>query len=206
MEEIKIDGDNKTIDEIFYELKYCEDNGQHAVCRKSGHLFHSEGINLDDMYITLTGMSKEQYVKVNAKELYMARIERERMDAKKPFWIERGRLLVYQERFSAWKECVENLANNKYGGNPIEIALEIMEALDMGEKPSVAAKMITSDSKKLNMLVEDIVFRYSKHGPEFKEYMLGENITAEDMRKIEEVKKRNKEFKREERERIRFGN
>ena len=202
MEEIKIDGDNKTIDEIYYELKYCEDNGQHAYCRKSGHTFHSEGLTLDDMYITLTGMNKEQYIKVNAKEVYTARIEQERINAKKPSFVSRGLNLIYFERFPQWEECVDNLSNNKYGANPIEIALDIMEALEHGEKPEVAAKKINSDNSKLNKLIENIVFRYSKHGPDFKEYMLGENITAEDMRKIEEVRKMNKELKNKDRKQM----
>lgn len=203
--ERQIDVSNMTIDEAYYEMKYCEENGEHVRCRKSGHEFHSINVTLDEMYETLTGMTKEQFHKENAKELYHARLEKERIDEKKPEWIAKGEKLIYIQNVSNWKECVDNLANNKYGGNPIEIALEIMEALEAGEKLAVVAKMINSDNKKLNILVENIVFRYSKKGPEFKEYMLGENITAEDMEEIEKVRKKNIEYKKEEREIIRFG-
>ena len=194
MEERIIDVSNMTIEEAYYEMKYCEDNGEHVRCRKGGRDFHSINVTLDGMYEALTGMTKEQFDKETAKELYKHRVEQDRIDEKKPSFIKRGLELVYFERFSEWEECVDNFSNNKYGGNPIEIALEIMEALDRGERVAVAAKMINSNNKKLNKLVEDIVFRYSKKGPDFKEYMLGSNITAEDMEKIEKVRKTNKKF------------
>lgn len=206
MEEIKIDGNNKTIDEIHYELTYCKENGQHATCRKSGHLFDSDdGLTLDDRYKILTGLTKDEYTKETARELYRSKLEAMKIEANKPVWIEKGKKLVYQERFPSWKECVDFYSHNKYGGNPIEMALEIMEALNVGERLDVVYKMINSDNEKLNNLVENIVFRYSKRGPEFKEYMLGDDITANDMAEIDKIKKMNTEFKKEERERERFG-
>ena len=202
--ERQIDVSKKTIEEAYYEMKYCEENGEHVCCIKGGHEFHSIDATLEDMYKTLTGMTEEQFNKETAKENYKNRLESMKIESKKPIWLDKGKKLVYQERFSNWKECVDNLANNKYGANPIEIALKIMEALDAGEKLSVASKMINTDNEKLNNLVENIVFRYSKRGPEFKEYMLGSNITAHDMAEIDKIKKMNVEFRREERERIRF--
>ncbi len=204
--ERQIDVSNMTIEEAYYEMKYCEENGEHVRCRKSGHEFHSIDVTLDGMYKTLTGMTKEQFDKETAKELYKHRVEQDRMNEKKPEFINRGLELVYFDRFPQWKECVDNFSNNKYGGNPIEIALDIMEVLDRGEKITVAAKMINSDNKKLNSIVENIVFRYSKKGPEFKEYMLGENITAKDMAEIEKVRKMNTHLRREDWERNRYGN
>ena len=206
MEERIIDVSNMTIEEAYYEMKYCEDNGEHVRCRKGGRDFHSINVTLDGMYQALTGMTKEQFDKETAKELYKHRIEQDRIDEKKPSFIKRGLDLVYFERFPQWKECVDNFSNNKYGGNPIEIALEIMEVLDRGESVAIAAKMINSDNKKLNSIVENIVFRYSKKGPEFKEYMLGKNITASDMAEIEKVRKINTRLRREDWERNRYGN
>ena len=204
--ERQIDVSNMTIEEAYYEMKYCEENGEHVRCRKGGHEFHSIDVTLDGMYKTLTGMTKEQFDKETAKELYKHRVEQDRINEKKPEFINRGLDLVYFERFPQWKECVDNFSNNKYGGNPIEIALEIMEALDRGDSVAIAAKMINSDNKKLNSIVENIVFRYSKKGPEFKEYMLGKNITASDMAEIEKVRKINTRLRREDWERNRYGN
>ena len=197
--ERQIDVSNMTIEEAYYEMKYCEENGEHVRCRKGGREFHSIDATLDGMYQALTGMTKEQFDKETAKELYKHRVEQDRINEKKPSFINRGFELVYFERFPEWKECVDNFSNNKYGGNPIEIALEIMEALNNGERISVVAKMINSDNAKLNKIVEDIVFRYSKKGPEFKEYMLGKNITADDMNEIEKQRKKNKEFNNNDR-------
>ena len=205
MEERKIDVSNMTIDEAFYEMKYCEENGEHVSCRKGGHVFHSIDVTLDDMYETLTGMTREQFTKENAKQLYNEKVDAMRMEEKKPEFISRGLNLVYFENFPQWEKCVEYYSNNKYGGNPVEIALDIMEALNHGERLSVVTKMINSDSQKLNKLVEDIVFRYSKKGPDFKEYILGKDITAKDMKEIEDQRKKNDGYKKEDRKTMMSG-
>ena len=189
-----------------YAKEKAKELGEPVRFRYGGHEFHSDTVTEDIIYLTTYGMNKEQHDKAIAKELYNAKIEAMKMDEKKPGFIKRGLELVYFERFPQWEECVDNFSNNKYGGNPIEIALEIMEALNRGERVAVAAKMINSNNKKLNKLVEDIVFRYSKKGPDFKEYMLGENMTADDMIKIEQMKKMNTRLRREDWERNRYGN
>ena len=200
-----IDVSNMTIEEAYYEMKYREENGEHVRCRKSGHEFHSNNVTLDDMYRTITGMTQEEFRKESAKQLYADKLNRVRTQEKIPGWLNRGRRIIYYENHNAWEFCVSKMASSSYYGKPIEIALDIMEAIDRGEALGAVAKMLNSDDQRMNSLVERIVFSYSKKGPEFLEYIRKDNLTAQDLVAIEKQKAKNKEYKIKEQDRKIFG-
>lgn len=204
MEERQIDVSNMTIDEAVRELLFHEEYGEHVYCRIHGHIFHSNNVTVDNVYRTLTGHSREETRKNEAKKLYTARLEKMKMEGKIPGWIAKGKKMIYEENYTAWEFCVSKLVSSSFNSKPIEMALEIMEALYKGDKLGNVVKLLNSDNPRINNLVESIVFSYSMRGPEFKEYLHKDNLTAEDMVLIDKQKKKNAEYKKAARARFNF--
>lgn len=92
-----------------------------------------------------------------------------------PNWIERGKVLIFPERYKEWEECVRLRTNDLYRGGEIELALQIMEDLENGmsmEEAKEEFKRLTNECNStgtFDTLIRNVVLCFSKKGPEFWE-------------------------------------
>ncbi len=125
-----------------------------------------------------------------------------RQEAKKkvPFWIEKGKELIFPERYEDWEKCVNRAVNDGYYlGDDIAISLEIIEALKNGATLEDADKILMekSNSASSESEIRNIVFGFSDRGPEFYEKSISRwNLILTDKQKenIENKKKENIEL------------
>lgn len=194
MKEKWIDVHGKSVDEICDILNNHKDNKIDVYCRVNGHIIHSNNFVEDDIYLARYGLKKEEFKEKNTDVIQNEKLEQMQTKIKTPIWIDEGEQMIYSEKFNSWETCVENMATSRFRGEPIEIALTIMKALNNGESLRTAASFLNSNDKIVNNLVEKIVLNYSKRGPEFMEYIRGIDLTDFEKQTIEKVKAKNAEF------------
>ena len=120
-----------------------------------------------------------------------------------PEWVERGKNLIYPEKYDQWVECVCYRASDLYHGSDLVNAIEVMEALDKGLSLKEVEKVIDDghSGASFGMLVK-IVTNFSKRGPEFLKntgYAVGD---AEWERLIAKIEKENKIYEQNEKANI----
>ena len=122
--------------------------------------------------------------------------------SKIPDLLEKGKLYIYPQREKAWKDYLEKSAKSVYHGKDVENALVIMDALDKGISQNDAIKLLLEQdgSFKFKNSVSNIIFKYSKRGPEFLEELSGKKLTPERLEIIEKKKQENAIFARKEKE------
>ena len=113
-----------------------------------------------------------------------------------PSWIERGKALIFPERYEEWEQCVQVRAKDLYHGMDLDAALEIMEVLDKGASIEEAKKILDDQnhSGMSDSIVRNIIFHFSSKGPEFWEATSFERIPLETRRIIKAKKKENKQL------------
>ena len=188
-----IDVHGKSVEEICDILNNHKENGIDVYCRVNGRIIHSNSFVEDDVYIAKYGFTKSELKARTNDALHNEQLEQTQIRIKTPIWIDEGEKMIYSEKFNSWETCVENMANSRYHGKPIEMALSIMKVLESGESLRVASYLLNSDDKIVNNLVEKIVLNYSKRGPEFMEYIRGIDLTDSEKKIIENVKAKNAE-------------
>ena len=116
-------------------------------------------------------------------------------------WIREGQRFSYPQRAEEWENCVNQRAKDIYAGADIKCALDLMRMLDNGDSVYSVANVLDEQnySPYTHSMIEIIVLRFSKRGPEFAEYLESRNgkISIENQRAIEKVKIENEHFKQE---------
>lgn len=93
--------------------------------------------------------------------------------SKKQEWLERGKKYIYPQMQDMWKHCVNIRCSDVYGGDELEVALNVMEALENGKSPKEAYEIIkkeNSSGSAMSMAIA-VIFDFSKRGPEFYYYV-----------------------------------
>lgn len=194
--EIKI-GFNDNVESAVYLLLAAKARGEKAFIDFNGHILHSDTVSMDSAFKEIFGYTKAEYDQ-KVKEL---EIERERrIEAKKQRaesmitqWIEKGKHLIYPEKYEEWERCVVSQANDLTYGSDLDYALEIMQALE-DNKPLGEVVNINNQNHSGNSVgvAQRIVFSFSKKGPEFIEALFNEELSPELKEKIEKQKQENK--------------
>ena len=169
----------EALDSIVYRLLNAKENGEHVYCNYKGHVFHSDTVTMDSAFQEVYGCSYEEHKRQNYILMNETSLEREKrlraaqpkIDECIPYWIERGRAIIFPERYEAWENIVHELATPG-GAGKLQVALEVMEAIENGISLEEAGDMIRNslavkvpgDAFK----IVDIVYEFSKKGPEFK--------------------------------------
>ena len=114
-------------------------------------------------------------------------------DSKISEWLNNGKSLMFPERFEEWESCVEARANGMYNGKDLDIALEIIEKLDKGATLWEARQFFEAQehSQGLHAMVSQIVFAFSKQGPEFLEYIMDGDVAPDTQKAIDAKKREN---------------
>ena len=196
--EIKI-GFNDNVESSVYLLLAAKARGEKAFIDFNGHILHSDTVSMESAFQEVFNCTKEEYYQ-KVKEL---EIERERrMEAKKQRaesmitqWIEKGKHLIYPEKYEEWERCVVLEANDSlYYGTTLDYSLEIMQALEDGKPLEEVINIYNNQghSGGSTGTTQRIVFSFSKKGPEFIETLLNDELSPELKEKIEKQKQENK--------------
>lgn len=136
-------------------------------------------------YLKVTGQTKKQYKEAQEKWLreYEEREAKARAQAQNSIegWYERGKKMIYPEKWDNWHKCVEARASDLYHGADLVNALEIMEVLHDG-KPMEEATAIfdkANHSVASAAMVLRVVTNFSDRGPEFYRANCGHEIDAQ---------------------------
>ena len=188
------------IDNCVKVLSQYRERGENVYVEFNGHKIYSCDVTLDSAYKEITGMTKEESDRKRAEWLEKyereQREEEEKAQAKIPEWISRGDSIIYPERTEEWKKCVEARASDLYHGLDLNAAIEIMEMLENGATLDEAKEVLDGQdhSGASYGMVRNIIFSFSKQGPEFFEYTAMGDISPEGQQIIEQKKMENRKF------------
>ncbi len=161
------------LDVTIQQLMEAERKGEHVFCNFNGHELHSDGITVDSAYKEVTGHTKEEFEQLLNEAI--ERNERERVQREQkaieniPTWIERGKEMIFPERYEEWERYVNASARSIYNGLEIEEVLQIMEALDNNPSMDEAINIFDglNSSGNAEKMIKDTILEFSKRGPEF---------------------------------------
>lgn len=190
----------RTLDEAVNLLLIAKERGLKAYCDFNGHKLYSDNITVDSAYLEVTGQTKEEY-NLSKKE-YLEKLKKKNELAKQnaqnniPIWIEKGKKIIFEEKYQEWEDCVVKCANSIYNGKELDAALEIMEALENEKSLEQAIDILKQQnhSGASESLVKNIIFEFSPKGPEFYVATTPKRIVHKNKTAIEEKIKENKEL------------
>ena len=196
----KIEFYGSTLEECVNALLKFQNRGESVVVDFNGHQLYSCDVTMDSAYLEVCGQTKAEFDKAQEEWRENYRKEEEeakaKAEAKVPDWIKRGERFIYPERAEEWKKCVEERAGDLYHGMDLDAAIEIMEKLESGATLDEAKELIDSQghSGMSYGMVRNIVFSFSKYGPEFWEHTAYGEISPKNKMAIADKKKENAEL------------
>ena len=196
----KIEFYGNTLEQCVEALLKYQRRGESVVVSFNGHDLYSSDVTMDGAYQEVLGSTKEEFDRKQEewRKEYKEKQAREEAKAKAqiPSWLERGSNLIYPERAEEWKKCVEARASDLYHGLDLNAAIEIMEMLENGATLDEAKEVLDGQdhSGASYGMVRNIIFSFSKQGPEFFEYTAMGDISPEGQQIIEQKKMENRKF------------
>lgn len=196
----KIEFYGSTLEQCVEALLKYQRRGESVVVSFNGHDLYSSDVTMDGAYQEVLGSTKEEFDRKQEewRKEYKEKQAREEAKAKAqiPEWISRGDSIIYPERAEEWKKCVEARASDLYHGLDLNAAIEIMEMLENGATLDEAKEVLDGQdhSGASYGMVRNIIFSFSKQGPEFFEYTAMGDISPEGQQIIEQKKMENRKF------------
>lgn len=198
----------KRIEHNFIELDDCinflleyKNRGESVVVNYDGYDLYSCDVTIDNAYLEITGKTKEEFDKNVAEEkaLYEKFKEEEKLRHKNAVeeWIKRGERLIYPEKLTEWKEYVEDNVNAGRAYFVLKDAIEVMESIERNVSLEESEKILHNrgHSGFTYGEVVNVVFNFSKKGPEFYEKSAYYEYMSKDIKKlVEEKKKENQQL------------
>ena len=177
-----------SLEDVVSVLLDTKERGESVYCEFEGHKLHSDNITMDSAFLEVTGLDKEDYDREQSK------IKRAKENI--PVWIKEGEALIFPERHKKWKECVKARAADIYHGQDLDMALDIMKALDDGASIEEAQDIFNhqSHSSVTDSFVRNMIFSFSSRGPEFWEATAYGEISPENRELLEAKKQENEEL------------
>ena len=177
-----------SLEDVVSVLLDAKARGESVYCEFEGHKLHSDNITMDSAFLEVTGLDKEDYDREQSK------IKRAKENI--PVWIKEGEALIFPERHKKWKECVKARAADIYHGQDLDMALDIMKALDVGASIEEAQDIFNhqSHSSVTDSFVRNMIFSFSSRGPEFWEATAYGEISPENRELLEAKKQENEEL------------
>ncbi len=161
-----------SIEEIYEILKRADENSENVYINRLGINIYSKNITLDKVYKTITGYTKEKYIKKRKKEneelINWLKLEEKREEERKNNLIEEGFKLIDKEKRKQWKKEVEKSFKN-YRLRDIYNSLEIMRILENENdlEKAVAAFNSQKNNIVLTRKIKNIMYDFSRDGKEF---------------------------------------
>ena len=83
-----------------------------------------------------------------------------------------GNMLVFPEKRQEWENYVKELTDSTYG-RLVDDVLELMVAIELGKDMWVVYDIFKQQKHSAgSRIVEDMVLRFSKRGPEYIDYLI----------------------------------
>ncbi len=161
-----------SIEEIYEILKRADENSENVYINRLGINIYSKNITLDKVYKTITGYTKEKYIKKRKKEneelINWLKLEEKREEERKNNLIEEGFKLIDKEKRKQRKKEVEKSFKN-YRLRDIYNSLEIMRILENENdlEKAVAAFNSQKNNIVLTRKIKNIMYNFSRDGKEF---------------------------------------
>lgn len=177
-----------SLEDVVSVLLDAKARGESVYCEFEGHKLHSDNITMDSAFLEVTGLDKEDY------DCEQSKIKRAKENI--PVWIKEGEALIFPERHKKWKECVKARAADIYHGQDLDMALDIMKALDDGASIEEAQDIFNHQihSSVTDSFVRNMIFSFSSRGPEFWEATAYGEISPENRELLEAKKQENEEL------------
>lgn len=199
------------LDRAVNVLNWTKATGENIYIDFNGQRLYSLFDTPDTAYLKVTGYTRAGFKQAEEEwhKAYEAREAREKAEAEKniPVWYERGKKVVYPEKWDKWHECVEGRAHDLYHGFDLVNALEIMEALDEGKSIEEASEIFNNagHSGSSAAMVLKIVVNFSARGTEFFRANYLHEITPETEGFLQQIDADNARYAREAQERAKNG-
>ena len=197
----KIEFYGSTLEECVNALLKFKSRGESVFVDFNGHKLYSCDITMDGAYQEVLGKTKAEFDKAQEEwqKEYEERTARKEAEAKAkiPTWIKKGEAFIYPERMEEWTQCVEARASDLYHGRDLDDAIEIMEKLENGASLDEAKELLDSQdhSGTSYEMVRNIIFSFSKQGPEFWEHTAYGEISPKARQAIKDKKRENESIK-----------
>ncbi len=190
-----------TIDNCVKVLSQYRARGKNVYVEFNGHRIYSCDVTLEGAYKEILGMTKEEFERKRAERIEKyereQREEADKAQATIPEWISKGEAIIYPERAEEWQKCVKARAKDLYHGRDLDSAIAIMEMLENGATLDEAKNAL--DEQDLSGasygMIRNIIFSFSKQGPEFYEHTAMEDLSPETQQIIEQKKRENRQLK-----------
>ena len=211
----KIDGwgtpeeQTRVIREAFNKIETRPGEVISSIAIGNGLIGKMSGANYEAIVRGMHESDKDVVLYGEVPEKIMLKIESEKEDvkdldideevaAKIPGWIEKGKTLIYPERYEEWEKCVNARASDLYQGIDLENALEIMELLENGGTLDEAKKIFdnANHSGFSASMVRSIVLTFSKQGPDFYRETAFRELSEQEKDKLKEIFLQNRKFER----------
>lgn len=181
------------LEDVVETLLKAKERGERLYCDFNGHILHSDTVTWDSAFMAVGGKTYEEYKQGRQRSSDKFNELIRRAKEAKPLYIEKGKALIFPERYDDWEECVEIRINDIYHGLDLEYALKIMEVLEKGVSIEEAKEMFEKQghTNTSEFIVRDIVFAFSPRGPEFWEASFNGKMTPAFKKMLEEKKKEN---------------
>lgn len=171
--EIKVQ-DKDTLESIIYTLMASKARGEKAFCIYRGIKLHSDDIELKNAIPNIKRkevINKDERKFEEFKEKLDILEEKEKEESRKEVssYIERGNKIIYEEKQGKWMSFVKCSFYGLYSVREVTSSLMIMEILENTGSINRAKKVLNKQacSGVSIRTMRDIVFEYSKKGPEF---------------------------------------
>lgn len=188
------------LESVVYTLLAAKARGEHVFFDFNGHILHSDTVSMDSAYMEVMGCTKAEHDQKMNELSEKSKKEQNAVEQKTkesiPLWIERGKALIFPEKYAEWEQCVQTRATDLYHGTDLDSALEIMEALNKGVSMEEAKKIFDSQghSGMSGTIVKNIIFAFSSKGPEFCESTIYGEIPPESKQIFEAKKQENQKL------------
>jgi hypothetical protein len=186
----------ESLDSVINTLIEANNRGERVFVNFNGHKLHSQGITVDSAYMEMHGCTKAEWLRrqQERREEYNKSKKEELFEpVNTSELIEKGKKVIFPERYEAWEQFVKDNVDDIYGGQDIATAVKIMEALEAGASMDQVKLMFEKQrySGSSSGRVRRIVFAFSSQGPEFWEVTALTKLTSKDRKILEAKKKEN---------------
>ena len=197
MEDITNCVEFKTLDDIVNALLEIKSKGISVSCDFYGYTLCSDTVTLDSAYLEVFCKTFEEFDKAVSDACSDFRLSKKETNVaiqRRIFnWISRGRKYIFPERYSEWNEFVITNAFYSFSSEMVEGVLELMELFESGKSLEEVRSFFDRQdySGSAVPIIRNIMFLFSKQGPEFYEVTALRKLSLETKAKIEAKKEEN---------------
>lgn len=190
-----------TLDSVIKALSEARDQGRDAYydyCPGGKKIrLYSKDISPDSAYMQVYGVTRDAYYeRVAARENDSLEDASKRAMDLTDEWIEKGKKMIFPEKYDDWEKFVHQSANGVHCGLEVEGVLRVMDELATGISVSEVLDNIADDPIACEYTrFASKVFLFAERGPEFYERVVDlDKLTPKLMVRIEEQRKENEQL------------